>query len=71
MLDAPPGWHRAASYELRFRSLFIEGRGFAFPCDARGEVNIDALSPAARENYLYALSSVGREFATPAVQPTG
>jgi len=57
-----------ARYEIRFRSLFQEGRGLAFPCDARGHVNLDALSDVARNNYLYARALVGREFATPAVQ---
>jgi hypothetical protein len=57
-----------ASYEIRYRSLFDEGRGLAFPCDAKGLVNLDALSDAARNNYLYARALVGREFATPAVQ---
>ena len=56
-------------YELRFRSLFDEGRGLAFPCDAAGAVDLDALSPRARQNYFYARTVVGREFAMPAVQP--
>lgn len=55
-------------YEIRFRSLFREGRGLAFPCDANGHVNLDGLSEAARNNYLYARALVGREFSTPAVQ---
>jgi hypothetical protein len=56
-------------YELRFRSLFDEGRGYAFPCDAEGHVNIDALSEHARNSYFYARTVIGREFATPAVLP--
>jgi hypothetical protein len=55
-------------YELRFRSLFDEGRGYAFPCDAGGRVDMDALSDRARNNYFYARTVIGREFATPAVQ---
>ncbi len=55
-------------YELRFRSLFQEGRALAFPCDARGRVELDALSERARHNYLYARAVVGREYASPAVQ---
>jgi hypothetical protein len=58
---------RVAPYQLRFESLFHPGRGLAFPCDARGRVELDALSDAARENYLYARAVVGREFALPAV----
>jgi hypothetical protein len=58
----------AAGYELRFRSLFQEGRGLSFPCDAHGRVELDALSERARTNYLYARAVVGREYATPSVQ---
>lgn len=58
----------ASSYELRFDSLFIEGRGMSFPCDAAGQVDLDALSERARCNYLYARAVVGREFRTPAVR---
>lgn len=55
-------------YELRFRSLFNAGRGYAFPCDAGGHVNMDTLSDRARNNYLYARIGIGREFSVPAVQ---
>jgi hypothetical protein len=57
-----------ARYELRFRSLFDEGRGYAFPCDAGGRVDLDSLGEKARLNYFYARALVGREFSTPAVQ---
>ncbi len=56
------------AYELRFQSLFHEGRALSFPCDAQGHVDIDALSERAKLNYLYARSLIGREFARPAVQ---
>ena len=56
------------THEIRFRSLFNEGRGLSFPCDAQGHVELDALSDRARENYLYARAVVGREFAYPLVQ---
>lgn len=58
-----------AGYEIRFQSLFQEGRALTFPCDAEGHVQMDALSDRARDNYLYARAVVGREFATPAVSP--
>ena len=61
----PPG-----RFELRFRSLFNEGRALVFPCDAQGHVELDALSDRARQNYLYARAVVGREYATPAVLPS-
>jgi hypothetical protein len=57
-----------AVYELRFQSLFDEGRAFAFPCDAAGHVDMDALSDRARENYLYARAVIGLEVAMPAVR---
>ena len=57
-----------ATFELRFDSLFVEGRGLSFPCDVQGRVQIDALSDRARHNYLFARAVVGREFRTPAVR---
>ena len=54
-------------YELRFRDLFAEGRALAFPCDAQGQVDVDALSPRARNNYFHARTAIGRDFAIPAV----
>jgi len=55
-------------YELRFQSLFDSGRGFAFPCDPQGQVDLDRLSDRARNNYLYARAMVGRELSCPAVK---
>lgn len=57
-------------FALFFQSLFNEGRGLAFPCDARGRVQLDQLSERARHNYLYARAVVGREYAVPAVVPS-
>ena len=58
----------AAGFELRFPSLFIEGRGLAFPCDAQGRVDLDALGERACLNYLYARALVGRDYACPSVR---
>ena len=58
-------------YELRFQSLFHSGRGFAFPCDVQGRVEMDSLSDRERANYLFARAMVGRELAVPAVRPSG
>ena len=55
-------------FQLCFRSLFHSGRGFAFPCDGRGQVDLDHLSERARTNYLFARAMVGRELAVPAVE---
>lgn len=59
----------AAEYEIRFPSLFQEGRAMAFPCDCNGRVDLDGLSERARTNYLFCRAMLGREFATPAVIP--
>jgi hypothetical protein len=60
---------RAAGYELRFQSLFHEGRAFSFPCDASGHVDLDELSDGARNNCFFAHSVIGRDLARPAVLP--
>jgi hypothetical protein len=56
-------------FQLRFQSLFDPGRGYAFPCDQHGQVDMNGLSETARNNYLYARAMVGREVSTPAVCP--
>lgn len=61
----------AVGYELRFRSLFHEGRSFVFPCDAEGRVDLDRLSDRARDSYLYARRCVGREYRSPEVCVVG
>ena len=60
--------NQTGSFELRFQSLFNEGRGLAFPCDDLGEVDMDRLPDQARNNYLFARTLIGREFATPKVR---
>jgi hypothetical protein len=59
---------RSGPFQLCFRSLFDPGRGYAFPCDGSGRVDLDQLSDTARNNYLYARAMVGRELAAPAVE---
>jgi hypothetical protein len=58
-------------FELRFQSLFDSGRGYTFPCNSEGQVDLDQLSDRARDNYLFARAVVGRELAVPAVRPRG
>ena len=57
-----------SNYELRFRSLFDEGRGYSFPCDPSGHVDLDSLSERARSNYFFARTVIGRDLSAPAVQ---
>jgi len=54
-------------YELRYTGLFNAGRGYAFPCDEAGVVDIDRLSTKGRLNYFYARVVVGTELSMPSV----
>lgn len=54
-------------YEIRFPSLFQEGRALAFPCDQEGHVDFDAMDERVRNNYLYARAMIGRDYAMPLV----
>ena len=65
-MNPPSG---TCQFQLRFRSLFDSGRGFAFPCDPQGHVDLDHMSEQARNNYFYARAMVGRELALPEVRP--
>lgn len=56
------------SFELRFQSLYQAGRGLAFPCDAQGHVDLNALTERARNNYFFARACVGHDFFAPFVQ---
>ena len=69
-MNATTSLQPQAAFELRFQSLFDEGRAFAFPCDAAGHVDMDALSERARQNYFYARAVIGLEVAMPAVRPS-
>lgn len=55
-------------FQLRFRSLFGQGPGFAFPCDAEGHVDLEHLSERAQQNYLRARALVGHELGLPTVE---
>ncbi|MBL8317569.1 MAG: hypothetical protein JNJ42_04150 [Burkholderiaceae bacterium] len=67
MACAPDRPAAASEHELRFRSLYAKGRALAFPCDAQGRVDLERLSPAARENLRRAQALVGIDFEAPEV----
>jgi hypothetical protein len=67
MLNSP-SIHTALEFEIRFQSLFREGRALAFPCDSRGLVDLDTMGEAARNNYFFARGMIGREYAMPLVR---
>jgi len=56
-------------YEIHYAPLFATSPELSFPCDAEGHVSIDLLSNRARNNYFYARTVIGREYAPPAVLP--
>ncbi|HSV70714.1 MAG TPA: hypothetical protein VLI72_11430 [Methylibium sp.] len=68
-MNAAKATSQDARYELCFRPLYEPLRGFAFPCDRHGRVDLDTLGERARNNYLYARALVGRELASPDVEP--
>ena len=55
-------------HELRFLPLFDAARAYAFPCDAHGRVDLDALSDRALNDYLFARVFVGRTYRAPTVE---
>lgn len=58
-----------AQFQLRFASLFKEGHALSFPCDGKGAVDLDQLSPRALQNYLAARALIGHDYALPEVLP--
>ena len=66
MDNASPNAH--AGYELRFRSREDPYRVIAFPCDPDGRVDLDSLTRASLNGYLYARVFIGRFFDPPFVQ---
>lgn len=56
-----------ALYALFFRSLRTPSHTLAFPCDERGQVQLDDLSEDALREYLYARVVRGHEYAHPTV----
>jgi hypothetical protein len=58
----------SAQYEIRFQSLFREGRALSFPCDREGRVDLDNVNDRLRNSYLFARAMLGREYAMPVVR---
>lgn len=58
----------ARTYLLRFTSFYNPGRGVSIPCDAAGQVDLDALSHGLRIAYLAARALIGHEYSYPKVQ---
>jgi len=56
------------THELRFASLHDPGRAVSVPCDASGNVDLNALPERLRNIYLAARAMVGRDYLFPTVQ---
>ena len=56
-----------ANVELRFVARRTDRRSLAFPCDAAGRVDLDALCERERNKYLFARALMGRDYAFPVV----
>ena len=54
-------------FELWFEPLSHGRRGFAFACDASGQIDLDGLSERAMANYMLARTLVGRDYSSPVV----
>jgi len=67
MLQSTTSAQTAPSYEIRFQSLFKEGRALSFPCDREGRVNLDHANDRLRSSYMFARSMLGREYAMPVI----
>jgi hypothetical protein len=71
-MDISTGAARAidakSSHELRFASMHHAGRGLVIPCDAAGQVDMDALTERLRNAYLGARALIGREYLFPSVE---
>ena len=67
MIETPVVEPLPMRFELRFASLSDRGRGYTFPCDAQGQVDMDALSVRVRESYLFARAVVGSVLSAPIV----
>ena len=66
-LSRSAGGRSVGPFVLHFQSLIHAGRGFTFPCDEDGQVDLDAMADTIRNDYLYARAMLGREFAWPCV----
>lgn len=62
-----PSAHRPASVELRFVHRRNDRKSLAFPCDAAGRVDLDALDERRRNEYLFARALMGRDYEFPVI----
>ncbi|MBI5259076.1 MAG: hypothetical protein HY855_21405 [Burkholderiales bacterium] len=56
-------------FMLRFAAASPQGHDYTFPCDERGQVDLDTLPERLRCDYFFARGMVGRALALPVVVP--
>ena len=56
------------AFELRFDPLVAAQAPLTFPCDERGQVDLDELGEDLRRDYLFAHTLIGRNFMMPVVR---
>ena len=62
------GQQVAAVHELCFAPLSEAGTTKVFPCDSNGKVELDALNPLQRIDYLFVRMLIGRDVTGPRVR---
>lgn len=61
----PASTHSSLSVELRFAHRCNDRKSLAFPCNALGRVDLDALDERSRTEYLFARALMGHDYAFP------
>jgi len=56
------------AFELRFEPIVDAQPALSFPCDAKGQVDLDELCDRSRCDYLFAHTLIGRHFTMPVVR---
>ncbi len=68
MTTATPTRFADLAFELRFEPLVGEQVPLSFPCDARGQVDLDELCDRSRRDYMFAHTLIGRNFTVPVIR---
>ena len=68
MTTATPTRFADLAFELRFYPLVDEQAPLTFPCDARGQVDLDELCDRSRRDYMFAHTLIGRNFTLPVIR---
>ena len=71
MTPTPPARFADLAFELRFDPLVDEQAPLTFPCDARGQVDLDELCDRSRRDYMFAHTLIGRNFTLPVIRACG